>query len=83
MITWPSAGETTTLTMPPEGQADAPPFVRRIPTPPLVGRQGNFFFGAHALTELDVFMEVPPVTTLKCWSWLVTVTMRQPKVLPT
>ena len=43
------------------------PFVRQIPTPPLVGRQGDSLFRAQALTGLSVFVAVPLVTTLKCW----------------
>ena len=56
--------------MPSIWQADAALFVRRIPTPPLVRAPGDILrFRAHAPTELGVFVEVPLVTTLKCWSW--------------
>ena len=43
--------------------------MHQIPTPPLVGHQGNLRFRAHAPTELGVFVEAPSVTTHKCWSW--------------
>ena len=45
------------------------PFRAPDTDPSLVGRQGNSLFRAHALTELGIFVAVPLVTTLKCWSW--------------
>ena len=46
-VTWPSAGGTYSHQCP-QRQADAFLFVRQIPTPPLVGRQGKSHFRALA-----------------------------------
>ena len=47
------------------------PFCAPDTNPPLVRAPGDILcFRAHAPAELGVFVKVPLVTTLKCWSWL-------------
>ena len=51
-----------------KGQADAAPFVRRIPTPPLVGRQGNSLFRALAGRRMaDSADHVPLLSSAFAW----------------